>query len=330
MENKKNDLSNEMRRKISEHPCYSGEAQHKFGRLHLAVAPKCNIQCNYCDRKFDCVNESRPGVASEVLTPKEALFRTDQILKEHPFIHVIGIAGPGDPLANEETFETFRLIRDKYPDLTLCVSTNGLLLADRFDDLQKSNVETLTVTMNAMDPDIQMQIVDHVVYQKKHYHGREAAELLIEKQLSGIQKAVDSGLAVKINTVLIPGINDEHTPKMAKRLSEMGVYIMNIMPLINQARFEDRRPPTEEERSAIQNKCLPYVKQMKHCRQCRSDAYGLIGNDLSQISKVRGDEFRTASKEGRSPRLIDLSGDVTLEPKVESGKKTKDAVKQKK
>ncbi|WP_338103430.1 nitrogenase cofactor biosynthesis protein NifB [Methanolapillus millepedarum] len=319
-----------MRRKISEHPCYSGEAQHKFGRLHLAVAPKCNIQCNYCDRKFDCVNESRPGVASEVLTPKEALFRTDQILKEHPFIHVIGIAGPGDPLANEETFETFRLIRDKYPDLTLCVSTNGLLLADRFDDLQKSNVETLTVTMNAMDPDIQMQIVDHVVYQKKHYHGREAAELLIEKQLSGIQKAVDSGLAVKINTVLIPGINDEHTPKMAKRLSEMGVYIMNIMPLINQARFEDRRPPTEEERSAIQNKCLPYVKQMKHCRQCRSDAYGLIGNDLSQISKVRGDEFRTASKEGRSPRLIDLSGDVTLEPKVESGKKTKDAVKQKK
>ncbi|WP_338098647.1 nitrogenase cofactor biosynthesis protein NifB [Methanolapillus africanus] len=308
-----------MRRKISEHPCYSGEAQHKFGRLHLAVAPKCNIQCNYCDRKFDCVNESRPGVASEVLTPEEALLRTEQILKEHPFIHVVGIAGPGDPLANEETFETFRLIREKYPDLTLCVSTNGLALADRFADLQKSNVETLTVTMNAMDPDIQMQIVDHIVYQKKHYHGREAAELLIEKQLAGIQMAADAGLAVKINTVLIPGINDEHIPEMAQRLSEMGVYIMNIMPLITQAKFKDRRAPTEEERAAVQNQCSPYVKQMKHCRQCRSDAYGLIGNDLSQMSKTRGDEFRTASKEKRPPKLIDLSGDVTLDPKSKDG-----------
>ncbi|WNY27260.1 nitrogenase cofactor biosynthesis protein NifB [Methanolapillus ohkumae] len=306
----KNDMSQEMKRKISEHPCYSGEAQHKFGRLHLAVAPKCNIECNYCDRKFDCVNESRPGVTSVVLSPKDALAWTDQVLAQHPFIHVVGIAGPGDPLANEETFETFRLIREKYPDLTLCVSTNGLMLEDRFSDLLKYNVETLTVTMNSMDPDIQMQIVDHIVYNKKHYHGREAAEILIEKQISGIQKAVDAGLAVKINTVLIPGINDNHILDMAQKFHDMGVYIMNIMPLINQAKFKDRRPPTDAERNTLQNACLPYVKQMKHCRQCRSDAYGLLGQDLSLLSKTRGDELRSASKAKRTPQLIDLSGDV--------------------
>jgi len=270
-----------MKRKIAQHPCYSSEAQHKFGRLHLPVAPSCNIQCNYCDRKFDCVNESRPGVTSCVLTPTEALEKTDQILAQHPYIRVIGIAGPGDPLDNDETFETFRLIRKKYPDLTLCVSTNGLLLADRFEELAAIGVETITVTMNAMDPDIQKEIISMVYYNGTMYEGREAAEILIQNQRKGIQKAVDAGMTVKINTVLIPEINDKHILDLAKKMNEMGVYIMNIMPLINQAAFKDRRPPTESEKKEIQDLCAPYVKQMRHCRQCRSDAYGLIGKDLS-------------------------------------------------
>ena len=270
-----------MKRKIAQHPCYSSEAQHKFGRLHLPVAPSCNIQCNYCDRKFDCVNESRPGVTSRVLTPAEALEKTDQILAQHPYIRVIGIAGPGDPLDNDETFETFRLIRKKYPDLTLCVSTNGLLLADRFEELAAIGVETITVTMNAMDPDIQKEIISMVYYGETLYEGREAAEILIQNQLKGIKKAVDGGMTVKINTVLIPEINDKHILDLAKKMNEMGVYIMNIMPLINQAAFKDKRPPTEKEKKEIQDLCAPYVKQMRHCRQCRSDAYGLIGKYLS-------------------------------------------------
>ena len=57
---------------LAEHPCYDEEAHRTFARMHLPVAPRCNIQCNYCNRKFDCVNESRPGVTSEVLTPEQA------------------------------------------------------------------------------------------------------------------------------------------------------------------------------------------------------------------------------------------------------------------
>lgn len=284
---------NDMKRKISEHPCYSPEAQHKFGRLHLAVAPSCNIQCNYCERKFDCVNESRPGVTSAVLSPQAALERTTRLLEQNPSIRVVGIAGPGDPLDNDETFETFRLIREKFPDVTLCISTNGLLLSDRFEELTKSNVETLTVTMNAIDPDIQKQIISSVYYNGRKYEGREAAEILIQNQLKGIQKAIDAGMTVKINTVLIPGINDEHIIDLAKKMNETGVYIMNIMPLINQAAFKDMTPPTEQERKRIQDACAPYVKQMRHCRQCRSDAYGLLGKDLSVDKETRGQELKT-------------------------------------
>ena len=62
-----NDLPKEIWDKIKNHPCYSEEAHHHFARMHVAVAPACNIQCNYCNRKYDCANESRPGVVSEKL-----------------------------------------------------------------------------------------------------------------------------------------------------------------------------------------------------------------------------------------------------------------------
>lgn len=280
-------FTDDIHRKISEHPCYDSKAQHKFGRIHLPVAPKCNIQCNYCERKFDCVNESRPGVTSEVLSPEQALEKTRVVLKEYPFIKVVAVAGPGDPLANDETFETFELVKNEFPDVTLCLSTNGLALPEKMPDIVRVGVSTLTVTLNAIDPEIGAQIVDHVVYKGKLYRGVEAASLLLENQLEGIKQAVEAGIVIKINTVLIPGINDDHIVDIARKLREMGVYIMNVMPLIAQAKFADRRAPSEKERKAMQDACEPYVQQMRHCRQCRSDAYGLLGQDLSRMSEKR-------------------------------------------
>ncbi len=66
------DMDAELWERIKDHPCYSEEAHHYFARMHVAVAPACNIQCNYCNRKYDCANESRPGVVSEKLTPDQA------------------------------------------------------------------------------------------------------------------------------------------------------------------------------------------------------------------------------------------------------------------
>jgi len=284
-------------RKIAEHPCYDRKAQHKYGRIHLAVAPSCNIQCNFCVREFDCVNESRPGVTSKVLTPQEALEKTRQIITDYPFIKVVGIAGPGDPLANDETFETFELIKKEFPELTLCMSTNGLLLPEKLEDILRVGVSTLTVTINAIDPEIQAKIVDHIMYHGKIYRGVEGAEIQIKNQLEGVKAAVEADLVVKVNTVLIPGINDKHIIEIARKLYELRVYIMNIMPLINQGAFANLEPPTAEERKTIQQACEPYVLQMRHCRQCRADAYGLLGQDMSQMSEERRKLIKIQTKE---------------------------------
>ena len=67
------DMAPEVWEKVKNHPCYSEEAHHHYARMHVAVAPACNIQCNYCNRKYDCANESRPGVVSEKLDRKSVV-----------------------------------------------------------------------------------------------------------------------------------------------------------------------------------------------------------------------------------------------------------------
>ena len=267
-------------RKIQEHPCFSKKAAHFFGRMHLAVAPKCNIQCNYCIRKFDCVNESRPGVTSKVLTPQEALERVREVLERVHYIKVIAVAGPGEPLYNEETFETFRLVKEEFPRLMRCMSTNGLLLPDRIDDIEELGIGTLTVTLNAVDPAIGRDIYSFVNYHGKIYRGREAAEILLRNQLKGIEEAVKRKIVVKVNTVLIPTVNDKHIVDIAKKIGEMGVYMQNIMPLIPQFKFAHIAPPIPQEKKEMQEKCSEYLMQMTHCRQCRADAIGKLGKDI--------------------------------------------------
>ena len=46
---------------LDDHPCFNKKSHRRFGRVHLPVAPRCNIQCKFCNRQFDCVNESRPA-----------------------------------------------------------------------------------------------------------------------------------------------------------------------------------------------------------------------------------------------------------------------------
>ena len=265
------------------HPCFNEDAHKSFARMHLPVAPNCNIQCNYCNRKFDCCNESRPGVTSEVLSPEEAMEKIAVVKERIPNLSVIAIAGPGDPLANESTLRTIRLVKEGYPEMSLCISTNGLRLPEYVDELYSSGVRFVTVTMNGVDPEITKEVYDSVIWNGKRYEGREAAEILLENQLKGIDLCVKKGIIVKINIVLIPGINDDHIPEVVKKVKAMGVYIVNILPLIpvEGTKFSHIEAPTSEERKRLLDLCSSDIRMMRHCRQCRADAIGLLGEDRS-------------------------------------------------
>ncbi len=269
---------------IKQHPCFSGEANVKYGRIHLPVSPACNIQCNFCQRTFNKW-EKRPGVAHSVLSPEKALETVAKALELCPEITVVGIAGPGDTLATPHALSTFKLIHEAYPHLINCLSTNGLMLERKAEEIVGSGVKTVTVTVNAVDADILQHICSNVVYNGENITGKEAAEQLLSAQIAGIRKVSQLGVVVKINTVLIPGLNDQNIDEIARVTAEAGASLINIIPLIPQARMQDRKVPTCEELNEARAAAESYLTVFRHCQQCRADACGIpgTGRDLSSL-----------------------------------------------
>ena len=256
------------------HPCF-GYARNK-GRIHLPVCPACNIECKFCDRRINTY-EDRPGVTGELLSPQEAVDALGRALEICPDITVAGIAGPGDTLATNGAIETFRLIREKYPKLLKCMSTNGLLLNERAQELIDLGIDTLTVTVNAVDPAIQAKIISGIFYHGKRYEGEEAAKILIENQLAGIRKMAQAGVTVKVNTVLIMEINRGHIREIAKAVSEAGATMYNIIPLIPQHRFRDYAEPQCVDIDGARREAEEFIDVFRHCQRCRADAVGIPG-----------------------------------------------------
>ena len=273
------------------HPCYSEKAHFKTARIHLPVAKKCNIQCNFCNRKIDKC-EYRPGVASCITTPTEALERVEKTLKEMDNVKVVGIAGPGEPLFNEETFETLKLVQEKFPDLVRCVASNGLLLAEKADELKELGVNTATVTINSIDPEVGGKIYSWVRYNGTTYKEEEGAKILIKNQLKGVEKASENGLVVKINTVLIPDINMGQIKEIAKQTYERGAVLMNIIPMIPLYKFENLEPPTCDDLKEARDLATEYLPQFRLCRQCRADAIGVPGlESCGSPAQKKGSEY---------------------------------------
>ncbi|VBB07455.1 dinitrogenase iron-molybdenum cofactor biosynthesis [Lucifera butyrica] len=283
------------------HPCFSLAAHHKYARMHLPVAPLCNISCNYCNRQYDCVNESRPGVTSEILSPAAARQKFDWVREKIDNLSVIGIAGPGDALANwQETRETIELIRDADAGILVCLSTNGLMLPAYVPEIVELGISHVTVTVNCLEPEIGAQIYRFVSYQGKTYTGAEGAGILLQNQMEGITYLAGNGVVVKVNIVMIPGINDFHIPEVVAEVKAKGAFITNIMPLIpaGGSVFQHFPQTSMKAINDMRNRCQADLPQMRHCRQCRADAIGLLGEDRSQ-------EFclRNRDKERKQPAM---------------------------
>ncbi|MGE5368282.1 MAG: nitrogenase cofactor biosynthesis protein NifB [Chloroflexota bacterium] len=320
------DMPAEIWEKVKNHPCYSEEAHHHYARMHVAVAPACNIQCNYCNRKYDCANESRPGVVSEKLTPEQAAKKVLAVASAIPQMTVLGIAGPGDPLANPgKTFKTFELISEAAPDIKLCLSTNGLALPDHVETIKRFNVDHVTITINMTDPDIGAEIYPWVFWKHKRVTGKEAAKILTDRQLQGLEMLTANGILCKVNSVMIPGINDDHLVTVNREVKSRGAFLHNIMPLISAPEhgtvfgLNGQRGPSAQELKALQDSCEGEMNMMRHCRQCRADAVGLLGEDRSA-------EF-TTDKIMEMDVNYDLTARQAYQDKVEEERQAKVAAR---
>ena len=293
---------------LENHPCFNAKSRTTHARVHLPVAPRCNIQCNYCNRNFDCANESRPGVTTSVLTPTQAMAYLKGIVSKNSAVSVVGIAGPGDPFANpKETMETLRLVRQEYPEMLLCVATNGLGILPYVEELAELQVSHVTLTINAVRPEIGSRVYSWMRYENRTQGGEEAARYLWNRQATAIAALKEAGVMVKVNTIFIPGYNDTHIDEVAKTVADLGANILNIMPLypVKGTFFESLPQPNHDQMMSARLTAGHYLPQMAHCQRCRADAAGFLGEEMKQEVL---DALRTAA--GLSPvkRGTDLGG----------------------
>jgi nitrogen fixation protein NifB len=265
---------------VTNHPCFNVDVYKKAARVHLPVAPKCNLQCNYCDRSFDCANETRPGVSSVLLSPFQALSYLKAVYEKMPHLSVVGIAGPGDPFANPvETMETLRLVREAFPNILLCVATNGLGLVEYIDELVELKVSHVTVTINTVNPAVGAKIYKWVRSGNNAYRGLQGSELLLARQREALARLKETPILVKVNSIVIPGINENEIEAVAEEVRGMGAKIMNTMAMVpvKGTPFEVLGEPSGEMMERARQSAGECLPQMAHCSRCRADACGLVG-----------------------------------------------------
>jgi nitrogen fixation protein NifB len=208
----------------------------------------------------------------------------DKIVALEKRLSVVGIAGPGDPFANGAvTIRTLELVHERYPEMLLCVASNGVNLAPFADDLARVKTSHVTLTINSVDPQTVEKIYAWVRIDGRMLRGREAASALIERQARSLKLLVERDITVKINTIVMPGINDDQIVDVAKMVSSAGATVLNLMPLYPVATtpFADLGSPSAELMDNLRGQAEQFLPQMRHCTRCRADAVGLIGEAMT-------------------------------------------------
>jgi len=196
---------------------------------------------------------------------------------------IIGIAGPGDPLANpDNTFSAFEIINRNYPDFKKCMCTNGFGVEDCADKIKEIGMDYITLTINSINVSTLCKIYKFIYYRGKYYEGESAGQLILRLQKAALDILTGiKGLKIKINVVFIPGVNDKEINDLIQFLCKYKIDIINIIPLLSVSgtRFETIEPLTHDEfckiKKELENR-YPGVKFKRSCQRCRSDARGRI------------------------------------------------------
>jgi cyclic pyranopterin phosphate synthase len=189
------------------------DAYHRpISYLRVSVTDRCNLRCIYCMPPEGIPLRTHDEILS--FEEIEAVVRAAAGLG----IHRVRLTG-GEPLARLGLADLVRLLAP-IPGLDdLSLTTNGTLLARYAADLKQAGLHRVNVSLDTLRPERFAQITRQGV---------------LEDALAGIQAAYDAELTpVKINTVLIRGLNDDEAVDLARKTLSDGWHVRFIewMPL---------------------------------------------------------------------------------------------------
>jgi len=214
------------------------------------------------------------------MTPFEAVQRAVLEMDSRPNLHIVAVAGPGDALASPTTFEVFERVKHLRPHVEFCLSTNGFLLSEMASRLVCLGVKTVTVSMSAALSSTADLIYEWALLDGIRTLAPRLGKKVVPLQLQGIRDASALGIHVRVNSVLIPGVNDSEISVLSRAVAEAGAKLQNIIPLVPNANMSSRRPPTSMELAQARTNAMVHINQFQNCKQCRSDVVGIPGMDV--------------------------------------------------
>ncbi|MCX8131560.1 MAG: radical SAM protein [Clostridia bacterium] len=224
-----------------------------FEELALPVAPACNMMCNFCSRDSDCIcNANNPSVLSRVMTPRQAVNWAVSCANKNKSIKVIKISGPGEPLFNKQTFEVLKRLNVHLPNHIFSISTNGLLLKERIDDLLRLNVGMVEVSLNSIYPESSYKLYSRLIKDERIINDKaKIADTLRESQIEGIKLCIKNGIEVKINTIFFPDINRDDIFNISELCRELGVKSMRLIPALPNGKLKAVHTPSLTEMTML-------------------------------------------------------------------------------
>jgi nitrogen fixation protein NifB len=193
------------------------------------------MSCRFCTRQDSA--QTLAGTSVRILAPESAVDRIAALIDNGTPPAGVEIAGPGEPLVNAATMTVLTKLHWLYPDLPLSVWTNGLLLPERLSELVRRGVSTLTVSINASVPATAEQIYEWIIYRGRRLEGREAAEVLLHQQWSGLANAIEAGPSVTVCSFILPGVNEQDIPLIEKRARDLGADSVRTVPFPSGQKF---------------------------------------------------------------------------------------------
>ncbi len=172
-----------------------------------------------------------PQEQTPALSPIAALAWLDEQQGQGLAVAGVELAGPGDPLATPgPTRETLNLVRQRYPELTLTVTTLGIHGHREVKTLAEHGVSQLTLMVAAVDVEVVKEVYAWIRPGKRTIPLAQAAGLLLQEQAACLAACLQAGVAVTIRTVVQSGINDRHIEAIASQMAALGATAMILIP----------------------------------------------------------------------------------------------------
>ena len=249
------------------HPCFGMTSRSRVGRLHLPVASRANARIRFAPE----------AKARQAMQPEEAVNWMEGILADGAKVGIIGITGPGDPMATPEpTLRALRLVRARHPEISLCLTTLGMGLDRHAEELAAIGLSHVTLLVDAVDPDVVEDLYAWIRPSTKTVPLARAARLLVQAQADAVTALKAAGIQVKINTTIYPGHNDGHIEDVARSMAALGADIMAVVPFWPGRETTEFPPsPDMDLLEDIRGRVAQHINVMPSWEECAEAMVGL-------------------------------------------------------